>query len=104
MSSAVAAPPSLFAMLAFNPSNQLAVRRLGSKKGLAFTGSDLALAVTRLDSAVSEHTSPDEYFSSEAGGRHYRVFFTQVRSEPRAAEIEFCSLDTLAAEPATLAP
>jgi 4-hydroxy-3-methylbut-2-en-1-yl diphosphate reductase len=104
MSSAIAAPPSLFAMLAFNPSNQLAVRRLGSKKGLAFTGSDLEMAVARLESAFPEHTAPAEYFSSEAGGRGYRVFFTQVRTAPKDAEIAFFSIEALAAEPATLAP
>ena len=104
MSSAVAAPPSLFAMLAFNASNQLAVRRLGSKRGLAFTGSDLAMAVTRLESSFAEHTAPAEYFSTEAAGRSYRVFFTQVRGQPRDSEIEFFSIETLAAEPAALAP
>ena len=46
---AVAAPPSLFALLAFNPSNQLAVRALGSRRWVAFTGSDLAMATARLE-------------------------------------------------------
>ena len=46
---AVAPSPALFAVLAFNAGNQLAVRKLGSKHGLAFTGSDLAMATTRLD-------------------------------------------------------
>src|SRR5437016_3405045 len=78
MPSTVTAPsPTLFAVLAFNASNQLAVRRLGSKLGLAFTGSDLAMATTRLESCFHEHTQPAEYFSSEAGGRVYRVLFVQ---------------------------
>ena len=47
----VAAPPALFALLAFNASNQVAVRRLGSKLGLAFTGSDLPMATARLESS-----------------------------------------------------
>ena len=87
MRPAVAAPPSLFALLAFDENNQLAVRKLGSKRGLAFTGSDLAMAAARLKSCFPDHTAPAEYFSSEAGGRAYRVFFTQVGGEPVDSEI-----------------
>jgi 4-hydroxy-3-methylbut-2-enyl diphosphate reductase len=104
MSSAVAAPPSLFALLAFDASNRLAVRRLGSKKGLAFTGSDLAMATARLDACFREHTPPAEYFVSEAGGRTYRVHFVQVADAPADAEIAFESLESLARDPAALAP
>ncbi len=104
MSSAVAAPPALFAFLAFDASNQLAVRKLGSKRGLAFTGSDLAMATTRLEGCFQEHTAPAEYFTATAGGRSYRVFFVQVRGAPADAEIVFQSLDALATEPAALAP
>ena len=91
-------------MLAFNASNQLAVRRLGSKLGLPFTGSDLAMAVGRLESSFREHTPPAEYFSSEAGGRAYRVFFVQVAGVPADAEIVFRSLDSLSSQPDSLAP
>ena len=63
MSSVVSAPPTYFALLAFNASNQLAVRRLGSKIGLAFTGSDLAMATGRLEDSFPKHTAPAEYFS-----------------------------------------
>lgn len=94
----------MFALLAFNSSNQLAVRGLGSKKGLAFTGSDLAMAVTRLESAFREHTAPAEYFSAVAGGRCYRVFFVQVNGAPADSEIVFQSIEALARQPATLAP
>lgn len=104
MSSVVAAPPSLFALLAFNGSNQLAVRRLGSKMGLAFTGSDLAMATSRLEGSFREHTPPAEYFSLEAGGRSYRVFFAQVAGTPADPEIVFVSLDALAAQRPVLAP
>jgi len=104
MSPVVAAPPSLFALLAFNASNQLAVRRLGSKTGLAFTGSDLAMATARLEGSFREHTPPAEYFSLEAGGRGYRVFFAQVAGTPADSEIVFVSLDTLSAQPQALAP
>jgi 4-hydroxy-3-methylbut-2-enyl diphosphate reductase len=104
MSSAFAAPPSLFALLAFNAGNQLAVRRLGSKAGLAFTGSDLAMATARLESSFPAHTPPAEYFTCAAGGRSYRVFFSQVAGISTDAEVVFDSLDALTAQPATLAP
>lgn len=100
----IAAPPSLFALLAFDPSNQLAIRQLGSKRGLAFTGSDLEMATARLESSFRAHTPPAEYFSTTTGGRSYRVFFTQVAGPAADAEIAFCSLDKLATEPGSLAP
>ncbi len=104
MSTAVAAPPLLFAILAFNANNQLAVRRLGSKAGLAFTGSDLAMATARLEGAFREHTAVTEYFSATAAGRSYRVCLTQVQGVPADAEIVFRALDGLSADPAALAP
>lgn len=104
MSPVVSAPPSLCAVLAFNGSNQLAVRQLGSKLGLAFTGTDLAMATARLAAAFRTHTAPAEYFSCAAGGRSYRVFFSQVAGLAADAEIAFSSLDALEAQPAALAP
>ena len=103
-SAAVAAPSSLVAVLAFNPSNQLAVRSLGSKRGLAFTGSDLAMATARLESAFRHHTVPVATLVSAAAGRSFHVFLVQVEGQPLDGEIDFHSLDQLAAEPATLAP
>jgi 4-hydroxy-3-methylbut-2-en-1-yl diphosphate reductase len=100
----VAAPSSLFAMLAFNTSNQLAVRQLGSKRGVAFTGSDLAMATSRLEASFPEHSEPAEYFSTDAGGRSYRVFLVQVSGVAADSEIVFESLETLAAETPSLAP
>lgn len=102
--SPAAAPPSLFALLAFNASNQVAVRRLGSKLGLAFTGSDLAMATARLESSFRQHTPPAEFFSTSAGGRSYRVLFSQVAGIAADPEVVFQSLDALAAQPAALAP
>ncbi|MEO6243977.1 MAG: 4-hydroxy-3-methylbut-2-enyl diphosphate reductase, partial [Opitutaceae bacterium] len=104
MSPVVSAPPTLVALLAFNANNQLAVRRLGSKAGLAFTGTDLAMATARLESAFHVHTPPMEQFTHEAGGRGYRVFFAQVDGAPADAEIAFASLDALESQPAALAP
>ena len=104
MSPATAELPALIAILAFNASNQLAVRQLGSKAGLPFTGTDLAMATARLESAFHEHTPPAEYFSATAGGRSYRVFFAQVTGTAADGEITFLSLEKLAANPAALAP
>lgn len=104
MPSAVAALPELFAILAFDASNQLAVRKLGSKLGLAFTGSDLAMAEARVRSSFSTLTQPAEYFSTEAAGRSYRVFFVQVKGTPGDGEIVFRSLEALEREPTALAP
>lgn len=95
---------ALVAVLAFNASNQLAVRRLGSKAGLPFTGTDLAMATSRLESALREHTDPTEYFSVDAGGRSYRVFFTQTEGVSTDAEVVFYSIESLLARPETLAP
>jgi 4-hydroxy-3-methylbut-2-enyl diphosphate reductase len=96
--------PALVCLLAFDASNRLAVRKLGSKAGLVFTGTDLAMATARLEGAFREHTDPTEYFSTDAGGRSYRVFFAQVTGLPADAEIEFWSIERLAASPAALAP
>src|SRR5438128_2273463 len=104
MSSVVAAPPSLFALLAFDESNQLAVRKLGSKRGLPFTGSDLAMAIARLEASFPVHTAPAEYFAANAGGRSYRVFFVQVSGTPLDSEIVFQSIDSLLADPNGMAP
>jgi 4-hydroxy-3-methylbut-2-en-1-yl diphosphate reductase len=104
MSPAIAELPSLVAILAFNASNQLAVRRLGGRAGLAFTGSDVAMATSRLESAFAEHTAPVEYFSLAAGERNYRVFFARVNQAPTDAEIAFESIDRLAADSRALAP
>ena len=100
----IPASPALVAILAFDASNQLAVRKLGSKAGLPFTGTDLAMATVRLESAFLAHTVPAEYFSADAGGRSYRVFFAQVSDTPVDREIDFESLDDLAAKPTSLAP
>jgi 4-hydroxy-3-methylbut-2-enyl diphosphate reductase len=104
MSSVVAAPPTLVALLAFDSSNRLAVRQLGSKLGVAFSGSDLAMATARLESAFPTHTPPAEYFSCTVGDRSYRAFFAQVNGAPSDPEVVFRSLDALTHERKNLAP
>ncbi len=96
--------PALVCVLAFNGSNQLAVRQLGAKAGLPFTGSDLAMATARLEGAFKVHTPPVEYFTAAAGGRSYRVCFTQVQGQSADAEIRFFSIEALQASPGMLAP
>ncbi len=98
------APPARACLRAFDASNRLAVRTLGSKAGLAFTGTGLAMATARLEGAFRGHTAPAEYFSAEAGGRSYRVFFAQVAGPSGDSEFEFVSFERLEAYPAALAP
>jgi 4-hydroxy-3-methylbut-2-en-1-yl diphosphate reductase len=96
--------PTLHALLAFDRSNRLAVRKLGSKAGLAFSGMDLAMATQRLESAFGQHTEPVERFVQDAGGRRYHVSLVQVEGAPLDPEIEFWSIEQLSASPAALAP
>ncbi|MFM9029264.1 MAG: 4-hydroxy-3-methylbut-2-enyl diphosphate reductase, partial [Opitutaceae bacterium] len=96
--------PALFAVLAFNEGNQLAVRKLGSKHGLAFTGSDLAMATARLESSFREHTPPAEFFSCAAGGRTHRVLLAQVAGIAADSEVVFRSIEQLESAPGDLAP
>jgi 4-hydroxy-3-methylbut-2-enyl diphosphate reductase len=98
------AASQLDCILAFDGNNRLAVRRLGSKSGLPFTGSDHAMAVERLESAFRRHTDPVERFSASAGDRDYRVFLVQVEGAPADPEIGFRSVEDLEADLAGLAP
>jgi 4-hydroxy-3-methylbut-2-enyl diphosphate reductase len=91
-------------ILAFNPSNQLAVRRSGAGASLAFTGSDLAAAIRGLEIAFAGHTAPRAYYSAEAGEHAYRVSFAQVEGPPRDPEIEFWSVEALEQRREALAP
>ncbi len=98
------ATPALCVLLAFNASNQLAVRRAGTRLGHAFVGADEAMAAARLAASFPAHTPPREYFTCTAGGPAYRVFFTQVAGAPADGEVEFLTLEQLQAARAALAP
>jgi 4-hydroxy-3-methylbut-2-en-1-yl diphosphate reductase len=104
----VAAPTTstqeLVTILAFNPKNQLAVRKAGTKVGLAFVGGDLSMANDRLEAHFKIHTRVSERFSAEHQGTVYRVHFTQVEGDPADDEVHFHSLDFLARNSAALAP
>ncbi len=99
-------PPALpmCVMLAFNSSNQLAVRQAGTRLGLAFVGADEPMMTTRLVSCFKEHTPPVEYFTCTAGVLSYRVYFAQVQAAPADSEVSFHSLEQLEARRSALAP
>ncbi len=103
-SSLPAAPPTLITILAFDAGNRLAVRRAGTRFGLAFVGPDSGIAVQRLETHFKCHTPPAEFFSMAAGGVNYRVFFAQVQGAPADDEVRFLTLDYLAGRSADLAP
>jgi 4-hydroxy-3-methylbut-2-enyl diphosphate reductase len=96
--------PQLCCVLAFDGNNRLAVRRLGTKSGLAFTGSDLPMALGRLRACFNAHSLPAERFTAEAAGRSYQVHLVQAEGSPADAEIRFLSIEQLEADPAALAP
>jgi 4-hydroxy-3-methylbut-2-en-1-yl diphosphate reductase len=99
--------PAQAVILAFNASNQLAVRTAGTRLGLAFVGADEAMATARLVACFKQHTPPAEYFICMAGALSYRVFFTQVSDAPADSEVAFHCLEQLdrqkAAQAASLA-
>jgi len=96
--------PALIAILAFDANNRLCVRKLGSKSGLPFTGSDLAMATQRLEGSYPEHTQPVKAFAVTAGGRAYEVFLCQVNGSSKDPEVVPFPLDNLTGNPASLAP
>src|SRR5688572_5167375 len=49
-------------VLAFNPSNQLAVRHEDGRHELAFAGTDLASVIAEIDTRFAAHTPPVEYY------------------------------------------
>jgi 4-hydroxy-3-methylbut-2-en-1-yl diphosphate reductase len=104
MSLPLPAPSALCVLLAFNPSNHLAVRQSGTRLGQAFVGSDLAMATARLTANFAHPTPPAEYFSCTLNGVSYRVFFTQVNGPPTDGEVCFRTLEQLDANRAVLAP
>jgi hypothetical protein len=50
------AAPSLCVLLAFDEGNRLAVRRAGSRLGLAFVGPSMEVAAQRLEGHFRSHT------------------------------------------------
>ncbi|MBI2812697.1 MAG: 4-hydroxy-3-methylbut-2-enyl diphosphate reductase [Opitutae bacterium] len=102
--SADPAAPAQCVLLAFNASNQLAVRPAGAKTGHAFTGADPAMATARLEASFPAHTPPVEYFTADVAGALHRVFFTQVSGEPTDGGVRFQTLEQLETQRSALAP
>lgn len=96
--------PQLTVLLAFDGNNRLAVRKLGSKAGLAFSGSALAMATERLESAFGSHSEPKRLLRTSAGGRDYEVLGVQVAGSSTDPEIEFWSLERLTGSNGAVAP
>jgi 4-hydroxy-3-methylbut-2-en-1-yl diphosphate reductase len=93
-----------FALLAFSPGNQLAVRQGTARTELVFLAATLPAAVADLAAAFPTHTAPAEYFSTEIGERRTRIFFTQVAGASADPALQFRSIESLQAAPAALAP
>ena len=99
-----ATTPDLCVLLAFNASNQLAVRQAGTRLGHAFVGAGEAMALARLETAFPGHTPVSEHFTCTAGGVGYRVFLTQVHGAAGDSEVEFRTLEQLQNARGSLAP
>jgi 4-hydroxy-3-methylbut-2-enyl diphosphate reductase len=104
MSPAAVETPALTAVLAFDASNQLAVRVSPLKLELAFAGADSEAAVRQLEAAFPAHTPVTEYFTGAADSRDWRVCFTQVSGASAVGGIAFYSLDALTAQQTKLTP
>jgi 4-hydroxy-3-methylbut-2-en-1-yl diphosphate reductase len=91
-------------ILAFDGNNRLAVRSPGKAATLPFSGSGLGEAEAALGAAFRGHTEPVERFSAQAGGRAYRIHFSQVEGPPCDPEIQFRSIEQLEAAPGALDP
>ncbi len=96
--------PDLVCILAFDTSNRLVVRKLGSKVGLAFTGTDMDMAASRLQSAFQTHIKPVNEFAVTAVDRSYQIYFTQVSTSTDDGEIDFWSVEKLEETPEALSP
>jgi len=86
-------PSPSVALLAFNPSSLLAVRRTGGLLDLAFTGSDLGSATRRLQRAFPSHTAPASPFT--LANRATQVSLVQVETAPADPAVEFHSIEAL---------
>jgi 4-hydroxy-3-methylbut-2-enyl diphosphate reductase len=88
-------------LLAFNPSNQLAVRVDGARVTAPFAGAGAAAALAR---AFPEHTPAAEFYHVTAAGAEWAVSFVQVPDRAPEAGITFRSLDSLSAAADRLDP
>jgi 4-hydroxy-3-methylbut-2-en-1-yl diphosphate reductase len=88
-------------LLAFNPSNQLAVAVDGARLKLPFAGAD---ALAQLDQRFLNHTPPADYFSFTHGDTEWAVAFVQVAASGAPDGLVFRSLEQLELQQAHLDP
>lgn len=92
-------------LLAFNPSNQLAVRPGGDGWVPAFAGATLAEALARLAAHWPVHTEPVAQYTVELGGEHLEVHFCQVAEQSGSTTgVRFLSIEELERATDQLAP
>jgi len=84
-------------ILAFDQHNRLAVRRLGSQAGLAFTGSDEAMARTRLSESFKTSTAARHLENTTLPGEFGETILSAVQVAPTSPdrEIHFYAIDEL---------
>ncbi len=84
-------------ILAFDPHNRLAVRQLGRQAGLAFTGSDEAMAGARLRESFASATPPRKLCMADLPGGlgATQIFATQVDPATADREVRFYALEAL---------
>ncbi|MFT3780924.1 MAG: 4-hydroxy-3-methylbut-2-enyl diphosphate reductase [Nibricoccus sp.] len=91
-------------VLAFNPHNQLAITRQNGFATLPIVAPDAASGDAAVTSIFGTHTGPEEHFSVESQGAAYRVFFSQINGSPKAADVEFVSIEELQRETTRRSP
>ena len=93
-------------ILAFNTSNQLAIRRHGALNTLAFTAPGLTEATALLEATFTTRAlpPPQPRFTTTCNGLPTRVHLAQVAGQPSDAAIHFSPIDTLLSSPNTLDP
>jgi len=96
--------PELTVLLAVDTNNRLAVRRLGSKAGLAFTGLGLEMVSARLAAAFTQKSAIRPLFRFTADGRSYAVHGVQISGPTEDREIALNSIAELQQTPEALAP
>ncbi len=96
--------PLTYVVLAFDANNRVAVRRVGDRHGLPFTGGDLTAATQQLEASCRDHTAPSERYAVRAGGNEIRVCLAQVHGDSRNGDLSFATIDALQSSPDSLEP
>ena len=102
MSPLSAVEPASIILLAFNESNQLAVRTVNGKMFPAFVGADLQILIGGLETFFPVHTAPVEYFRINDSGKEQAVFFAQICGDATSDNLEFRTIEQLQADNTSL--